>query len=156
MLGATATLLPSYQPPSPSPARSVSLSVFLRFACSFLAVVPLMASASSPIRVLCKVSLSILRTVVALSSPPRASASFVGSPWSTLTVCGPDLPPNSKLIGFAVSGPTSFLFRSFLICAFSPWLCVAVCCCVLLCGVWCVVCVVVVVVAALGVDDVDC
>ena len=48
-------------------------------------------------------SLSFLKAVAALSSPPRASASFVVSPWSTLTVCGPGLPPNSKLIGSTVS-----------------------------------------------------
>ena len=45
-----------------------------------------------------------------LSSPPRASANFVVTPWRMLIVCGLGLPPSAQLIGFTVSGPVSFLF----------------------------------------------
>ena len=46
---------------------------------------------------------------------------FVVKLCSTLIVCVPGLPPNSKLIGFTVSGPTSF----FVPIIFVP--CVAAC-----------------------------
>ena len=42
--------------------------------------------------------------------PPRASSSFVLSPWEHNYLLRPWFSPSSKLIGFTVSGPTSLLF----------------------------------------------
>ena len=43
-------------------------------------------------------------------------------PLVILGVCGPGLPPSSKLIGFTVRGPISFLLPSFLAFSLSPWM----------------------------------
>ena len=112
-LNYTPSLGPDHQPPSHSSLRSVSLCVPLRLVCSSLAEVALRASASALVRVLSRVSFGFRRAVPALSSPPRASASLVDNPWSTVIVCGPGLPPSSKLIGFTVSKPISLLFPYF-------------------------------------------
>ena len=63
--------------------------------------------------------------VAALSSHPRASASFVVRLRSTLIVCVPGLPPNSRLMGSPCRGATSFLFPHFFVFSLSP--CVAAC-----------------------------
>ena len=58
--------------------------------------------------------------VAALSSPPRASASFVVRLCNTLIVCVPGLPSSSMLIGLTVSGPTSLLVPYFFVFSRSP------------------------------------
>ena len=56
-----------------------------------------------------------------MSFPPRASASFVVSPWITVIVCGLGLPSSSKLIGITVFRPFSLQFPYFSVFSFSAY-----------------------------------